>query len=390
MRADELRTAVVKIAEILDRADVRTAVDQFRAARGNDRTVAAARLGHAGAIVKERFEQLTEDERTVVNHLHLGSLASAKYWNQLLATAGTPGPGNVEIVRLASRVMFASNHLPGLAALLDNTSSAEVAALEASEGRLVARLADAGESATDPDRIARSIDGIDMLYSACASISTKPAMDLRLDAIDGADTRDLHYTGEKDAIAAVTAVLDSIPETLAEIDESSTDIDLDEIVASLPVFSDLQTLASLGTFTDSDLKEITETMYQGAMLVLESGVTLVPVAAPRRSLPQAPVAAAAAGAQSHSDLSPTALTQGSASETPAVVGQLGSGSATDHYDQYLRAREAMQQSSSNDAAQRLAMPESTDLPLSAGTDKAERHDSVEELLDALSKVKRKG
>ena len=142
------------------------------------------------------------------------------------------------------------------------------------EGRLTIRLTDAGERACDPDRVARTIDGIDMLYSACASIARKPAMDLRLEAVDGKTNRNLHFTGERDSISAVIAVIESIPYALEEID-AEQDFELDELVTSLPVFEDLKTLASLGTFSDTDLKDISETMHQGALLALESGVILV-------------------------------------------------------------------------------------------------------------------
>ena len=294
MHADELRKAVSRVVEILKRSDIRGALDKYRAARGDDRAVAAARLGHAGAMIMERMEGFSAIERRVARLMHLELLGSPDYWQSLLGGAADPKTHQAEIVRLASRVMFASGQLPVLISLLESVETAPAGAnaaptenvpdhlrrpLASGESRLVVRLSDAGEKASDPDRIARSVDGIDMLYSACASIARKPAMELRLDAMDGTVHRDLHFTGERDSLSAVVAVIESIPAALAAADDDGGDIDLEAVIASLPVFADLDTLGALGTFEPSEMKDIGDTMHQGALLVLESGVVLVPQAA---------------------------------------------------------------------------------------------------------------
>jgi len=212
---------------------------------------------------------MTPAQKKVVKCLHLGSLGSTDYWGQLIAGNGDPKTHQAELVRLASRVMFASSHLPAIISLMSIAESPQAQLptgtsansllhpLQQGEGALYIRLTDAGERASDPDRVARAIDGIDMLYSACASIARKPAMDLRLDGVAAKDNRDrdFRFTGERDSIAAVFAVVDSIPEALANIDPDK-DIDLDSVVSSLPIFQDLGTLASLGTFSGKDLKDI--------------------------------------------------------------------------------------------------------------------------------------
>lgn len=358
MHADELRLAVTKIVELLKGSDIRGVLDRYRASRGDDRKVAAARLGHAGAMITERMESLTPTERRVARLVHLESLGTADYWEHLLDSDTDSKAHQGEIVRLASRVMFASGQLPALVSLLDVTTElppAERHPLADGEGRLVIRLADAGEKAADPDRVARSIDGIDMLYSACASIARKPAMDLRMDSIDGTVHRDLHFTGERDSLSALIAVIESIPAALADIDPEG-DIDLQAVVSSLPVFEDLKTLASLGTFSARDLKDISETMHQGALLVLESGVVLVEKT---ESMPRQSAATASAA--------PASVSSGTDSG-PA-------GASDEHYERYLREREAMQRPASNGAIDEQAEA---------------RHDAVAELLRSLDQSRNGG
>jgi len=155
-------------------------------------------------------------------------------------------------------------------------------------------------------------------------------MDLRLDSINGLIARDIAFMGERDSIAAVSAVIGSIPEALEDI-HPDEDLDLDALVASLPIFQDLNTLASLGTFTQTDLKDISETMHQGVMLVLESGVILVNESA-------------AADNTAAADIS---TEDNSVQMRPAPAAPA---ERDEHYERYLREREAMQRSSGAEAS----------------------------------------
>jgi len=325
MPSNDLHQAVGRVAAVLEETGIRSAVDRFRAARGDESTVAAARLGQVGAAVSERFQRFGAIERRVIKSLHLDSLASAEYWQQLVEATSRPGDGRGDIVKLAARLMFATQNLPGLTALLsdaDADAAERTSPLASGEARLQVRLIDTGERASSPDRIARAIDGIDMLYSACASIARRPSMDLRLDAIDGVKVRDLHFTGDREAVAAVVAVMHSVPGALQIFGESG-DVDLDALVASLPVFSDLETLGSMGSFSSGDLSNISETLRQGALLVLESGIVLRTGVPARAADNDASIAVERAGEQEAPD-----TTEAGAS-------------ADQHYEAYLREREAM-------------------------------------------------
>ncbi len=389
MHADELRMAVTKVVEILEKSDIRSVVDQYRSAKGDKRTAAAARLGHAGAVIMERLDALSPQERKVTRLLHLDALGSADYWQDLLSSGDEPKRHQASIVHLASRVMFATSHLPNIANLLGTVNSTRqgeqnfVPTVEAGEGVLNIRLTDAGERASDPDRLARSIDGIDMLYSACASIARKPAMDLRLDGVGAKQNRDrdLQFTGERDSIAAVFAVIESIPAALADIDPEQ-DIDLDAIVQSLPIFEDLNTLASLGTFSKKDLKDISDTMHQGALLTLESGVILVGTGIATGSL----ASSANEGSAAHDVLARASV--GAPREEAVRHPSEAMGERDEHYDRYLREREAMLQPQqgrgvNGHAAQRA--PKERGIPSAEMTSSEEqsRREAVDDLLKSL-------
>jgi len=430
MHSDELRKAVTLIVDVLKRTGIKTAIDQYRIAKGDQRTVAAAKLGDAGATLVEQFDTLSHDGCKVLKCLHLDTLGSAQYWEKLMSGDRDSVEHKAEVVRLASRVVFAISHLPGMVSLMSDVkqavaapaaavpgvpadaaeggvSSALLGALEEGEGALFVRLTDAGERASDPDRIARAIDGVDMLYSACASIARKPAIDLRLDHVAAKQNRDrdFRFTGDRDSISAVFAVIDSIPGALADIDPEQ-DIDLDEVVRSLPIFRDLNTLASLGTFSAKDLQDISETMHQGSLLILEGGVILIDEQMVTQGQLQAGESvqkAAASPNVANADVSaPTAnVASTTAPGIPAAAAPVAptqsspsAAESDEHYNRYLQEREAMIKS------QAYSVPDQTPVGskgMNAGqgilsqaepeADDSTRRGAVENLLKSLGQSK---
>lgn len=353
MQADELRMAVTKVVQLLEMANIASVVDRYRATKGEQRAEAQDNLQQSAHTLMEQFASMSESERQVTKILHLDSLGSREYWMELFGSVDEPKRHQGEIVRLASRIMFASNHLPGLLNLVQQVNTTPLLGtqpLEQGDGYLCIRLTDAGEKASDPDRVARSIDGVDMLYSACASIARKPAIDIRIDNIIPKRNRDrdIVFAGEKESINSVYAIINSIPEALAELDPEQ-EIDLDAIVRSLPIFGDLNRIAAQGTFSKQDLKDISDTMHQGALLTLESGV--IPVD-PDEMLSDAESANGGAARKRAKPPVPTSSLRPSetASATTEVLNSSSPIERDEHYDRYLREREAMLHSQASETA----------------------------------------
>ncbi len=397
MHADQLRVAIDKVVDTLAASGILTAIRDYRTAKGDQRPVAAARLGHAGAMLMERMGQVTPVEDTALKLLHLDSLRQTSYWQDLLSAEKPEKARAAELVHLYSRVLFASNHLPNFAALLSrvtnetassasgsaSAAASQVAPLQTGESRLAIQLSDAGERASDPDRIARSIDGVDMLYSACASLSRRPAMDLRLDFIHGQDDRSIVFTGESEGVSAMAAVIDSIPAALAGLNDDQ-ELDLDALVQSLPIFDQLHTLAGHGAFSENDLRDIRETMHQGALLTLESGVVL-------SEAPTSGAVSNAAGRQGTNGAIPRAADAAvSPIAQPASAAQPES-ARDEHYERYLAERAAMQNGSTAQAP--VAKAADDPFPILGNSDSGyaatggdvDKQAAVEELLKSLNR-----
>jgi len=362
MRADQMQRAAEAIVALLKNSDILNIVRQSRIPSGDDKHARLAQLGHASVALMESTEKLDSSARTVLQALHLESLTSPGYWRKLLADANEEELRQAELVRLYSRVLFATNHLPSLIKLLSCSTDVEEAVTHAGEQMMTITLTDAGEKAADPDRLARVIDGIDMLYSACATLAKKPAMDLQLLSVSGRkNERDISFLGDSEAIQAVKTIIESIPDAIAEIDPSE-EFDIQFLVRSLPVFDDLKVLQKLGTYTPSDLQDIRDTMHQGVLLSLESGAMLRYTAEEKaaqargqadgtakkpkpaaKAVPTVPVLhnSTRTSKQAAQATTPTSAPQPAIKRASAAPEKQ---EKDEYYDQYLRERERLQNS----------------------------------------------
>lgn len=279
MQAGKLQHASRQVATLLEKSNVLTNIRQCRESTGEARQQALQQLGQTAGLLVGKIGQLDGDARALLDTMHLSSLSKKPYWQSLLSSQTNENVRQAELVRLYSRIMFAASHLPSLVGLLDNlepnTDAAALAVgVRAGEARLTVRLADAGEKASDPDRIARAIDGIDMLYSASASLARKSSIDLNLVGISGSATRDLTFVGEDDSIAMVQEIVSQIPSVVASINPNE-EADIHSLVLSMPIFKTIAEVGEQGQIDKPDLKDIHDTMHQGVLLTLESGVLLL-------------------------------------------------------------------------------------------------------------------
>ena len=414
MRADELQRAAITIAQTLKESDVMNAVRACRAARAPaDREAAQVTLSRSGTQLMAAFENLSPGEHALLEKLHLHTLKSAGYWRSLLADSVPPEQQQAELVHLYSRVMFATSHLPALVGILGNTSSEpavvpdatalSVATLSADEAPMLVRLSDAGELAGDPDRVARAIDGIDMLYSASATLSSSNSVDLTLHSITGDADRDLAFAGEKSALHAVMTIVDSIPDLIEQIDPSD-DVDVGELVYELPIFDDLETLKTVGTYSHSDLEDIYETIHQGALLCLESGVVVVEGSDPAyarlisKISPNRPrnannnngtgVGPASNDDEGSGDILTLYRRKKSAQPQPAAAPAQPEGEVKkqdEYFEQYLRERERMEQGAQPQAPRSASNTVPYDANKTPEQIANERDNAIDNLLKGLGK-----
>lgn len=432
MPVSELRVAVNSVVDLLRKTQIQQVISHYRTDLvRNQVTQSRDHLLTASQQLVAGFAKLGVTEKRICSYMHLEQLGSSQYWGDILNSSKGVEVTRAEVVQLYSRVMFAVNHLPGFVQMLSVESLSSDVSAKPGYALLKIKLVDAGERAADPDRVSRTIDGIDMVYAACVSLAKKPVVDLSLVSVHGENEKHIVFEGDVGGISAVREVIDSMAEEIADI-ENPADFDPDQLVSDLPVFEDLQTLQKLGTFQAAEAKDIAESMHEGCLLVMESGVMLEPkpevkslpeakvvslpvervtAAVVRQTPPEATVrvvpapsskvvAASAQVAAMVSDVAPTVTLKQAAPETIAVPVQDApkptvvpvveqSQDAKDpkemtpleFYEQYLKEKNKMQESSEDPMS---GMDKSSQLMGAVGGE--EKSDALNDLILDLDRI----
>lgn len=255
------------------------ALKAYRASLGgvgkSDRSAAESSLMHAADAYIEKSTMFGDDEAAVVNLLHLSELGTSSYWMDMTSDVRSVEMRQAQSVSAYSKMMFASSHLPGLLSLVRETSAVEgLRTDEADAGSMVIRLYDSIEPASSPDRMSRLIDAVDMIYSACASLSDTKPDTLRLMSVTGVAVRSVVFHGDTQTINATRKVIAQLNQTAAEAHQHEN-YSVESIAAEIPLLDAIDELEYLDAMTPELAASAGRDAQQGAIMLLECGAQIV-------------------------------------------------------------------------------------------------------------------
>ena len=253
------------------------ALKSYRASlRGReDRAKAVARMTRASEAYLERTLMFGDDESAVVNLLHLGQLGTASFWMDLASDVHPLETRQAQAVSAYSKMMFATNHLPSLMALVRESSAVDgLRSDDEVTDSLVLRLYDSVESASSPDRMARMIDAVDMLYSSCASISDNGNIPLELMSVSGVAIRSVVFQGSAQVMVSVKEVIDYLNQVAIDSHQDTT-YSVDAIAADMPFLEAVEELAKHDVIDRGIASAVTRNARDSAIMLLECGAQLV-------------------------------------------------------------------------------------------------------------------
>jgi len=264
-------------------------------------SLAEAMLLRSSSDYIDQVQRFSADDRRVAEHFHLHDLANTSYWEGL-TDSSTPVTGRLsELVSLSSRLMFASSHLPRLLSLVKE-SGASPTDIRSATGSFVLELLDLRisrtdaderlESAADPDRIARVIDGANMIYRGAALLAGGTPESLRLVSITGNESRTLVFQGQQETATAVRRIIRHLSAISSSSSDSSSRTDSESgaeqtinaefVVEQLPFLTSLNELERIGALSIEHIGDIRSSVVAGSIMLVEAGVSLS-----RRELPDA-------------------------------------------------------------------------------------------------------
>lgn len=274
----QLYSATQRVVKSLEISGLMPALKQYRAAlRGTsakDTDAAESRLLQAGEAYVEKTAQYSDDETSVVNLLHLGQLGLSSFWIDLTSSVSPVEVRKTQAVSAFSKIMFATSHLPGLLGLVRETSAVEgLRGQDPGAVRLVVRLYDSIESAASPERLARLLDAVDLLYSACASIADTDAESLQLMSVSGVAVRSVIFHGNSDAITATQRVISYLNVVSAE-SLREDNFEVESIATTHPFLRAIDNLKELGAISAETASQAQRNTVEGSIMLLETGAQL--------------------------------------------------------------------------------------------------------------------
>jgi len=257
------------------------ALKRYRASlRGlEDRAKAVASVTHASEAYLEKTLMFGDDEAAVVNLLHLGQLGTASFWLDLTSDVHSVETRQAQSVSAYSKMMFAVNHLPSLLALVRESSAIDgLRSDDASTDSLVLRLYDSVEPASSPDRLARLIDAVDMLYSNCASLLPQQPqkIPLQLMSVSGVAIRSVVFRGDAQLVAAAQKVVLYLNQ-MSEQSHKDVVFSVESIADSMPFAELVDDILQFDKSKNGVMAAASNNVKDSAIMLLECGAQLTSV-----------------------------------------------------------------------------------------------------------------
>lgn len=229
----------------------------------------AEHVAEASTAYLEFASGLSAAEQAVATSAGLNVLQSPSYWFDMEA-------GSVEEQR-ARRLVCLKTIAQGLVFLERLSALVEAQAdpldLHDDAADIKIRLLDAADRASDPDRISRLIDGVDLIYRACARLAHRADDGLKVMRIGGMRGRTVVFSGDVEPATATRRIIRAAND-IATLSIQGERYSADEVADSNPFMHALDELYRIGALNADDAEDIRQGVLTGTIMVLECGARL--------------------------------------------------------------------------------------------------------------------
>ncbi len=233
---------------------------------------AAVRSGSASVVSAASVRYMdaasgfSAEEQAVARSAGMDRLQSPTYWFDL--EAGSDRERTEHYRRCLKTIVQGLSFLTRLASLVENR--ADPLDLNDDACDIKIRLVDAADRASDPDRIARLIDGVDLIYRACAKLAHTSLDGLHVMRVGGAHGRTVLLQGDVDPATATRRIIRAAND-IATGNIQGESYSADEVADSNPFMQSLDDLFRVGALSAADAEEIRHGVLTGTIMVLECG-----------------------------------------------------------------------------------------------------------------------
>lgn len=267
-----LHTSVQAISNALGKSGLHAAIRDFVLDSTDiHTTVTEEALLSAANNYMDRAATYNQSELAIVETLELSAIQSPSFWFDICAPTLNSAVRISMLESALQNISFAQQHIPKLLKLLQQS----VTDAQHKDGpdltTIRVRINDAVEKASDPDRISRLIDGVDMVYRGCADLADLPTDGLTLMSINGSDYRTVVFTGHPEVSTATRRIMRTLHLQASSQLQTQENYSVEQIAAQLPFMHAMDELHRIGALEAGFAKDIRDTVLAGAIMLLECG-----------------------------------------------------------------------------------------------------------------------
>lgn len=230
---------------------------------------AAISLTSASSQYLETVSVLGEHEKLLASSAQIDMLQSPSYWFDL--DTGSAEERRVKKFACLRTILTGQSFLVRLSRLVEENADPLDSKENAADIKI--RLVDAADLASDPDRISRLIDGVDLIYRACARLAQLSEDGLQVMRIGGSGGRTIVFTGDVEPATAARRIIRAASD-IASISIQSEHYSADEVADGNPFMRSLDDLFRIGALSADDAEDIRQGVLSGSIMVLECGARL--------------------------------------------------------------------------------------------------------------------
>lgn len=274
MDLNRFQNAATTIAEVLDRSGLNSAIEKYSLElRAGDGVASEKLLTRASeGYMNQAAAAYGENELLLVNSLQLDRLQSPSYWFDACSPVLSLSVRLHMLEQALWHLKFASQQFPEILAVV---GAAEVGSADTVDSSSISvKVVDAVDKASDPDRISRLIDGVDMIYRACANLAGQPEDGLKLMSVrGGTGNRTVVFHGHQEVSTATRRIIGTLHQHASSHLKADT-YSVERIAEQLPFMHAIDELYRVGALEAGFANDISDGVLAGSIMLLECGARI--------------------------------------------------------------------------------------------------------------------
>ncbi len=266
MNSEQLFACSQVVVQTLQRCAL---VPALQACLASENTETNKALSEASSCYLDSASGFSNSEVVVASHAGLAELQSPSFWFDL--DTGSAGDKRRKRMKCLKLVLQGQAFLSHLSALVQDQADPVDFYDTASEIKI--RIVDAADSASDPDRISRLIDGVDLIYRACARLAGTDENGLKVMRLGGSWGRTIVFNGDEEPATATRRIIRAAND-LASNSMQTQSYSVVEIADNNPFLLALDDLFRVGAVNADDAEDIRQGVLGGSIMLLECGARL--------------------------------------------------------------------------------------------------------------------